>query len=364
MTRVCIVGAGILGASAAYHAARIGLDVTIIERDAPGAGTTGASFAWVNAQDKEPAAYFALNRAGVHAVPALAADLGGDWFHPGGDLLLGVGEAIERVRAKAGRHASNDYPVTVLERDGVASLEPGLALPDGPLIAAHFSAESWVDGPRLATALIDAAAAYAADLVTAEVVGFVRDDERVVGVRSSGGDEWLADIVVIAAGAASADLAAAAGIALPMAPSPGLLITTPPIEPSVRRVIHTGDVVLRPDGGGRVLVTSRAIDATLDPGVRTIAVHDGPVVEVLRRASAWLPALAGIDAERARIGIRSMPTDGKPAVGPVPGAPGLYLLVSHSGVTLAPVLGALVAQELGGATAVELHSYRPARFAA
>jgi glycine/D-amino acid oxidase-like deaminating enzyme len=62
------------------------------------------------------------------------------------------------------------------------------------------------------------------------------------------------------------------------------------------------------------------------------------------------------------VGVRSMPLDGKPAVGAVGSLGGLYLLVSHSGVTLAPVLGRLVAQELGGVPSPELEAYRPNRF--
>ncbi|MEB3963121.1 FAD-dependent oxidoreductase, partial [Streptomyces kunmingensis] len=89
---------------------------------------------------------------------------------------------------------------------------------------------------------------------------------------------------------------------------------------------------------------------------------DGLPQELHRRAGAVLPGLARARIEDARIGVRPIPSDGLPLVGEVPGAPGLYHLVSHSAVTLAPVLGRLAARELTtGRSAAELAPYRPDR---
>jgi len=65
------------------------------------------------------------------------------------------------------------------------------------------------------------------------------------------------------------------------------------------------------------------------------------------------------------LGFRPMPTDGFPIVGAVPGTADLYVTVSHSGVTLAPILGEHVTRELlDGQHVEELAPYRPDRFAA
>jgi glycine/D-amino acid oxidase-like deaminating enzyme len=73
----------------------------------------------------------------------------------------------------------------------------------------------------------------------------------------------------------------------------------------------------------------------------------------------------GVRLVDVRLGARPMPADGLPVVGPVPGASGAYVAVMHSGVTLAPVVGRLVATELvDGVDAKELHGVRPARFPA
>jgi glycine/D-amino acid oxidase-like deaminating enzyme len=362
VTDVLVVGAGLLGASVAYHAAGQGLRPTIVDLGEPGRGTSGSSFAWINAQDKKPEAYFELNRRGVAAYPALEAALGGTWLHRGGDLLLGHGSSVEAVREKADRHAAVAYPVALLDRAQIAALEPGLRLPDGEVVGAHFPEETWVDAPDLVARLVAAAVARGGRLVQGSVTSLVEDGGRVTGVRLADGATLTADDVVVAAGPATEALAATAGVALPMAPSPGLLVTVAHAPKGVERVVHTGDVALRPDGAGAVLASSRSVDARLPADTVALGPDDEPVRDVLDRAAAWLPGLADADSVRVRVGIRSVATDGMPAVGRVGGHDGIYLLVTHSGATLAPVLGSLVAGELAGTAAPELEAYRPGRF--
>ncbi|QIG46640.1 FAD-binding oxidoreductase [Nordella sp. HKS 07] len=52
--RAIVIGAGVVGTSVAYHLAKKGVDVTILEQDYVGAGTSGATFAWTNANRKPP----------------------------------------------------------------------------------------------------------------------------------------------------------------------------------------------------------------------------------------------------------------------------------------------------------------------
>lgn len=83
----------------------------------------------------------------------------------------------------------------------------------------------------------------------------------------------------------------------------------------------------------------------------------------MRRLTAAFAVDAGdVRLVSARIGLRPMPTDGLPIIGPLPGIRGVHLAVMHSGVTLAPVVGRLVATEiLAGVDADELRGLRPER---
>lgn len=360
---VLVVGAGLLGASVAYEVALAGADVTIVEMDQPGGGTSGASFAWANAQEKKPSGYFALNAAGVAAYPKLAAALGGGWYHPGGDLAIARGAGIVRLRERVAAHRAIGYPATVLDRDGLAALEPDLDVGSDELFAVHWEQEAWIDAPRLVTRLLSAARARGARLLTTtKVIDLERAGSRVGHVTLLTGDRLPVDLVVIAAGPATERLASRAGVVLPMTPSPGLLAISEPIGAGVHRVVHAGGLAIRPNGDGRLMASSREIDATLDPGVRELTTDAEPCAELFRRAARLVPSLGSVRFASSRIGVRSVPADGLPAAGFAPGFDNVYFLASHSGVTLAPVLGPLVAAELVRGPQAELEPYRLDRF--
>ena len=84
---------------------------------------------------------------------------------------------------------------------------------------------------------------------------------------------------------------------------------------------------------------------------------------ILERAASFLPELAQAHVETMKLGVRPMPEDELPIVGPAPGISGLYIAVTHSGVTLAPLIGQLVAQEVtSGQPSPLLADYRIERF--
>lgn len=362
---VVVIGAGLLGSVVAYELAGRGAEVTVLEAGRPGGGATGSSFGWINAQEKSPVAYFELNLAGVAAHPRLAETLGGDWYHPGGDLAIARGPAIAKLQERIDRHRALGHPPRVLDRAAVAALEPRLALGDDELLAAHWVSEAWVDAPLLVDRLLAAARSRGARVLSGtRVVDIDAHGGRVRRVRLESGDSLRTQTLVIAAGTASEDLARLAGIALPMAPSPGLLARSEPLGGGVSRVVHAGDVALRPDDGGRLLVASRALDGGLDPLIRRLEPEDEPCRDLHDRAARILPELRGARFDAVAVGVRSVAVDGQPAIGFAPGLENAYVVVSHSGVTLAPVLGPLVAAELLGATEPRLEPYRPGRFAA
>jgi glycine/D-amino acid oxidase-like deaminating enzyme len=89
---------------------------------------------------------------------------------------------------------------------------------------------------------------------------------------------------------------------------------------------------------------------------------------ILDRIATFVPGARGVALERLTLGFRPMPRDGFPIVGPAPTSGDIYMAVTHSGVTLAPILGEHVASEVlaGGddVAAEALAPYRPTRFSA
>jgi glycine/D-amino acid oxidase-like deaminating enzyme len=181
-----------------------------------------------------------------------------------------------------------------------------------------------------------------------------------------------ADAVVCCAGRWVPALAALAGAAgpvplvpwaVPGAVAPGLVVRAGPVTPpGPARVVHAPDVYLRPHAGG--MVQLEAPDAAVD-------LHTPDTVlgrwagELLRRARRVIRGLDRAGVADYQVCVRPMPADGRSIVGPLPGAGGVYVAVTHSGVTLAAHLAGLVTAELiGGAAAAELTPYRPGRFLA
>ncbi|GJG86774.1 hypothetical protein tb265_19550 [Gemmatimonadetes bacterium T265] len=148
---------------------------------------------------------------------------------------------------------------------------------------------------------------------------------------------------------------------MPLAPSPAVLVRCAApaglLEPLVRTLVSCPTVEVRQAAGGALLA---AVDyhgeSTPDALARTAR-------ETLGRIAATFRGADGIRVCDARVGLRPMPADGDPIIGPVPAVPGLYLAVMHAGVRLAPAAGRLVAIELvDGRHADALHGCRPTRF--
>ncbi|HUF86055.1 MAG TPA: FAD-dependent oxidoreductase, partial [Thermohalobaculum sp.] len=170
--------------------------------------------------------------------------------------------------------------------------------------------------------------------------------------RLAGGETVAADHVVVAAGAGSAAL-----IGLPVTPVPGLMILTAPARARIAHVLTAPELMLRPADGGRILAGAEAGGSEIDRA-------SGAIAAALLDQVRDMIAEPGLALARIVIGRRPMPADEHPLIGPVPGRPGVYAAVMHSGVTLAPGVAELVAGEvLDGTGAPLLAPFRPARLA-
>ena len=100
-----VIGAGIVGASIAYHLARRGADVTIVDRVGAAAGATGKSFAWINAHHIESEAYHRLRYQSLAEYHRLDRDLDGikfnhlpmGSFHPGSMLASAADGSVHTI---------------------------------------------------------------------------------------------------------------------------------------------------------------------------------------------------------------------------------------------------------------------------
>ena len=368
---VAVIGAGVIGAAIAFWLAEKGAAVILFDRAKPGMGVSNASYGWVNANEKEPRAYFDLSYAAMGEYRRLAWQLApAPWYHADGNLIWFSDPALaaelkERVR----RLQDWGYAAEMLPaRTVLADLEPGLAIPDGESPVAWFPEEAWVDAPALARRLVDGARNAGCRVLIGperEVVAIGMKGGRVASVVLKGGQTIPVGTIVNAAGPAAGRIAAMVGRKLPMTLHNGLAVrmAMPDGGNPLRRQAEIDAISLRPDGPGRIFLSPDDDPrlAGMPPG--PLCVADPLVVLAMSNAAQAVPALAAARPAEALIGPRPIPNDCHPIVGPVPGIPGYMEAVTHSGVTLAPLLGRTLATELlGGEPEPLLEPFRPERF--
>ena len=347
---VVVIGAGVYGAAVTAELARRGAQVTVVDSGEPASGTSGATFSWTNSCGKQPQAYHDFSVASMEAHRKLAADvIGSDWYHEGGNLEWG-GDDAERValRKKVAGVIDYGYEAKWLTRADVLRLEPDMnpaELPAGEI--AYFPREGWIEPTRLIAYLLSSAGAER--VLHDAVVGLDSTGGRVTGVRLASGRILPADAVVNSAGPQAAQIAAFAGLTLPMRNTRGVLIYTSPVAVSAARVVHAPHVHLRPDGAGRLLLHTHDIDsaASVSDGGE-ISVDQAGVDKVVEAAIALYPGIRAATVESVRIGERPVPGDGLPVLGRALNLPNFHFAVSHSGATLSLHGGALVAAEVLG----------------
>lgn len=364
---VVVIGAGIVGCSAAYHLAAAGAgEILVLDReDGPGRGSTGACAGGfrqqfttdVNVRLSQASVPMIVGFAAEHGIPV---DVSQDGY-----LFLARDEAAwERSLATVERQRALGVPVETLAPQEAAALIPGLATED--LVGATFGPADGIADPGALTqgyATIAARAGarfvYGADIDAIQTRGDV-----AVGVRTTQGTV-AASAVVLAAGAWSGALAATAGVELPITPVPRTIVTTGPFAgaPSRRTLVidTASSFYFHREQDGVLMGMAGAEEPTFDVGVDRSWVDD---VLIPRAAAVFPPVLeAGIRASWA--GLYEMTPDRHPVIGPA--IAGLWIAAGFSGhgFQQGPVVGKILAEMIveGASRSVDVSAVRLERFA-
>ncbi|MGH3671313.1 MAG: NAD(P)/FAD-dependent oxidoreductase [Pseudonocardiaceae bacterium] len=191
---------------------------------------------------------------------------------------------------------------------------------------AYFPDEGWVNPARLVAALLSTARASGAQLRPhCAAVGMSMTGGRIDGVRTSDGETVGTDAVVNCAGPGAGEVAALAGVDLPMRNTAGLLAYTAATAVAVGRVI---------------------------PGAAEAMLH---------LAQELYPGLRGSKVEASRIGVRPIPIDRLPVLGRSATVENFHFAVTHSGVTLCLRVAELVGANVRGELVEELAPFGHSR---
>ena len=373
--RILIVGGGIVGASLAYQLSRRGAQVTLLEKTGPAAGATGKSFAWINANfSKQPRHYHLFSRLAVESFRKLHQELGAELAAEWNGTIewYANAERAEELRHMARQQQEWGYPIRFLEDEEFAQLEPRVT-PGKSMATAFSGMEGSVDAGAATRFLLQRAQAAGAKIVyPCEVQGIDIKSGAGALLKTTQG-ELRGDVAILACGVDTPQLAALAGVRVPLIPAPGIVVRTAPQPRMVQRVLNTEDSHFRQQADG-VIVLGDDYNPPPTPIHQLLESHpqDFPSPAYSQRhgerirgqAARYLPAVANAPIDKVSLCWRPLPKDGFPIVGFAPQSPQLYLAVTHSGVTLAPLLGELGAIEILDGVRVDLlEPYRPGRFA-
>lgn len=354
-----VIGSGAFGASAAFHLAKLGQKVALLDKFGLGSQTSPRA-AGLTQQIRAKPDMTRIAMLSVAKLLRFEEETGQPLaVHQGGSLKMArTARDAEQIRSEVAAGQELGLDIDHIDEADLGRLAP-YARPVGVAAMWHTASDLYLDPAQLPAAYVRAAASLGAETRPfTPVTEIVREGGAVAGVVA-GGERWHAPVVVDAAGAWARSVAEEAGLKIPIQPVRHQLLITEPIAgvadgQAICRVIDV-NVYVRPDGGGLLLGGYEPDPLPLSPAERgpEFQISDLPLDEaVLRRLAASVgetfPALPTAAARLVRGGLPTMTADDRPLVGPVPSLPGFFAITGCcvGGLSASPGLGQLLAEQI------------------
>jgi sarcosine oxidase, subunit beta len=366
-----ILGAGVMGASLAFHLARRKAGkIVVIDKDHVGRGGSGRSSALIRMHySYPPEVQLALISLSIFQRWQQYVGTPGD-FHQTGFVRIVHPNETEKLKRNVDLQRRVGVEVMLIGQDELRELEPDWAV-DDVVIAAYEPDSGYGDGAGVANDFLEAARNLGAVyLPRTQATGFHIEEGRVRGVVTDQG-QIETRAVVAATGPWSGPLLQSTGYDLPIETEyhkVAILKNAPGMKGGGCACIDSvTSTYFRPDGPDKFLVGDFYGERPADPDNFPQRASEAELEPLIERASRRIPKLANAEVMRGVTGVYDMTPDSRPLLGAVPGIDGLYLCAGFSGMgfKISPAVGLVMSELLvdGRSVTMDISPFRPSRFA-
>jgi sarcosine oxidase subunit beta len=366
-----ILGAGVMGASIAFHLARrrAGRIVVVDKGDVAG-GASGRSSALVRMHYSYPIEVdLAVKSLEIFRGWRDYVGRPGDFRQTGFVRIVPEGE-IDKLEKNVAMQRAHGVDASVVTRKELSEIVPDWNVDDVPE-AAWEPGSGYGDGAGVAGDFLERAREMGVVYRSqTRVAGFRVEGGRVRGVATDRGD-CAAPVVVAATGPWSRPLFASVGFDLPVDGEyhQVAILRNPPglREPAPACIDGITETYFRSEVGGLTLVGDFWGKRGADPDDFPQAASSESLASLVERVTDRVPALADAGIRRGVTGVYDLSPDWRPLIGEIPGVSGLYVAAGFSGMgfKISPAVGLAVSELLldGRASTVDIRELEPGRFA-
>ena len=368
--KIVVIGAGIIGTFIAYELSRYGIDVTLIDKNKPGSGTSGSSFNWVNATyPKKPYSYNYFAQLGINSYKNLLKEIdisiewngSLEWFNLRQDQLDLLSEISQLM----------NYPTytkhEIINSEQANILEPSINFNNNKNIV-YSKDDGTINTRELINLLIKSIKINGGKVITeCEYKKLNFQKTNISSVSTSLGN-IDANKVVFACGIDTNSLLSKNYL---IKPTPGVIIKSKPYKKIINKIIVGPGIHFYQQSNGQIIIGEQGSISITDAKslknrlerFSSRSIEMNYLNKIRSMGGEFFEDIFDLEIDEVSIGWRPIPIDGKPIIGRLDHNPNIYLATMHSGISLGPLVGSLVAREIvQDIKNPILKDFRPSRF--